>query len=84
MPSLTYMEKTLLDTLHALVVLYLLLNIYQYLTDKSVYWLIIPLPIKAGSDRVSVQFNMPSISISAQNLEGIQKVFGKNFNKYEP
>jgi len=84
MPSLTYMEKMLLDTLHALVMLYLLLNIYQYLTDKSVYLLIIPLHIKAGSDHVLVQFNMPSISISAQNLEGIQKVFHKNFNKYEP
>lgn len=48
------------------------------------YLLIIPLHIKAGSDHVLVQFNMPTISIRAQNLEGIQKVIGKNFNKYEP
>ena len=46
--------------------------------------LIMPLHIKAGSDHVLVQFNMPTISIRAQNLEGIQKVIGKNFNKYEP
>lgn len=46
--------------------------------------LIIPLHIKAGSDHILVQFNMPSIGISAQNLEGIQKAVAENFNKYEP